>query len=59
MRQHSILRAFALAALLAAPLAQAALADEANPQMCQGSSAAPGFLFNGTGPYDAPSPTVG
>ncbi|HYL49248.1 MAG TPA: hypothetical protein VET84_07785 [Stellaceae bacterium] len=59
MRKNPILRAFALAALLAAPLTQAALADDANPQLCQGSSAAPSFLFNGAGPYDAPSPTVG
>jgi len=59
MRKHPILRALALAALLAAPLTQAALADDANPQLCQGSSAAPSFLFNGAGPYDAPSPTVG
>jgi len=59
MRKHPIWRAFALAALLATPLTQAALADDTNPQMCQGSSAAPSFLFNGAGPYDAPSPTVG
>lgn len=60
MRKCSWLRTLAFAAVLSVPLAQAALADQPDPQtMCQNSSPTPGFLFNGPGPYDAPLPPVG
>lgn len=58
MRKHSFLRVLTLAALLAAPLVPAAMADQPEQQaMCQNpvTDPAPGY-FN---PYDRPSPAVG
>ena len=62
MRKHPYLRALALAAVLAAPLTQAALAntvaDQATQQaMSQNAAADP--AVGQTGPYDASAPTVG
>ena len=55
MRKHSFLRAVALAALLAAPLTQAALADPSEQQaMHQTSASDPASSVGITGPYDAP-----
>ncbi|HUZ73770.1 MAG TPA: hypothetical protein VMU87_12360 [Stellaceae bacterium] len=63
MRTFSILRAFVLAAVLTAPLAQGALADQQVQQQQQataGSSAATAPSY-GAGPYSdqATAPSVG
>ncbi|MGH6994870.1 MAG: hypothetical protein ACREES_04175 [Stellaceae bacterium] len=58
MREHSYLRALALAALLSAPFIQAALAEEPEQQAMAWTAAAP-MAEGMTGTYDAPVPTVG
>ena len=60
MRKQSFLRALALAALLTAPLAEAALADTSEEQaMHQSSTPDADPPVGVTGPYDAPSPPFG
>jgi len=60
MRKHSLLRALTLAALLTAPLAQAALADTSEQQAMDPPSASDAALSVSVfGPYDAPTPPFG
>ncbi len=60
MRKHSFLRALTLAALLAAPLTQAARAGDSTQQaMAQTSTSAAASSAGLTGPYDAPVPPFG
>lgn len=55
MRKHSFLRTLALAALLAAPLTEAALADPSEQQAMHPTSASdPASSVGITGPYDVP-----